>query len=436
MRAFFSRLMAILSRFAAPLIVLGVAAYFLTGTLVQGGQGPGKGERPVLSLIDHGNDTAAADEKAHEPTGGETVDPSLTIAQREAKTQGASAPVRSVEVKTYVAEAMPINVPIRGQTKAKATVTAFAETSGTVKTVNVVKGQTVKAGDLLCTLDPENRQAAVAQAEASLAQAQANQTQAQADYDTNQALIAKGAATPNSSRALGVALASAKAAVASAQVAVDNAKTELSRTQITAKIAGVIQDPIASVGSVLNPSAGAATCATIVQLDPIVFTGSIPEARIQYARTGLPASVTTVTGQTLEGKVTFVSSVAEAATRSFPAEIEMPNPDNKVPAGLSATATVNVGTMPAQLLPQSVLTLDDNGTMGVRAVDNGKVVFYPVTIVQDAREGMYVTGLPLKVDVITVGQEFVKAGDTVKAVQDLAKSSVGPTAATASNGAL
>ncbi len=53
-----------------------------------------------------------------------------------------------------------------------------------------------------------------------------------------------------------------------------------------------------------------------------------------------------------------------------------------------------------------------------RAVDaSNKVVFYPVNIVQDAREGMYVTGLPLKVDVITTGQEFVKAGDTVKPVQ-------------------
>ena len=40
---------------------------------------------------------------------------------------------------------------------------------------------------------------------------------------------------------------------------------------------------------------------------------------------------------------------------------------------------------------------------------------------------MYVTGLPLKVDVITVGQEFVKAGDTVKAVQATGKSDAKPT---------
>jgi len=424
---------ALYSYGAALIIVLVLGVWLGSGTFVQGGNGPGKGEKPVVALINHNSDTASTDDKAlHEPTGGETVDPSLTIAQREAAAQGGATPVRSVEVTTFVAKAMPINVPLRGQTKAKATLTAMAETSGTIATVNVVKGQVVKPGDLLCTLDPETRQAAVAQAEASVAQANANVSQAQADYDTNQSLIAKGAATPNSSRALGVALASAKAAVAAAQAGLDNATTELGRTKVVAKIAGVVQDPIATVGAAMAPAAGIATCATIVQLDPIVFTGAVPESRISYARTGLSASVTTVTGDTLEGKVTFVSSVADAVTRTFPAEIEMPNPGNKVPAGLTATATINVGTAPAQLLPQSVLTLDDEGTMGVRAVDDkGKVVFYPVTIVQDAREGMYVTGLPLKVDVITTGQEFVKPGDTVKAVQASAsKSDAKPAAAT------
>jgi multidrug efflux system membrane fusion protein len=62
-----------------------------------------------------------------------------------------------------------------------------------------------------------------------------------------------------------------------------------------------------------------------------------------------------------------------------------------------------------------VLTLDDEGAMGVRTVENGEVKFYPVTIVSDSREGVWVTGLPAKVDVITVGQEFVVPGQKVNA---------------------
>jgi multidrug efflux system membrane fusion protein len=432
-----SRIASVLSRFAAPLIVLGLALWFGTGILVHGGSGPGEGEKPVISLIEpkggpladaikkSGTEAKYQSDEANEP------DPALTIAQRQAKTEGASAPLRSVEVKTYVAQAMPIEVPLRGQTQAKATVTVAADTAGTVSAVEATKGEKVKSGDLLCTLDPEARQAAVSQAQAGLAQAQANLTQAQADFDTNRTLINKGVANTNSARQLEVALAAAKASVASAQSGVDNAKLELGRTKITSKIDGVVSD-ITTIGARLGIGTA---CATVVQLDPILFAGAVPEAHIGLARTGLAATVTTVTGDKLEGKVTFVSSVADPTTRTFPAEITLDNPGSKVPSGLSATATINVGTSPAQLLPQSVLTLNDDGTMGVRAVDGGKVVFYPVTIVKDAREGMYVTGLPLKLDVITVGQEFVKAGDNVKAVQDLGKSSVGPTAATANNGA-
>jgi multidrug efflux system membrane fusion protein len=406
----------------ALIIVIIVALWLGSGTLVEGGHGPGRGEKPVISLFDP---KAAGEPHKSAEAAPDTPNPFLTIAQREAKADGAAAPVRSVQVHTFVAQPMPIEVDVRGVTKADAVVTASAQTSGTVKTVDVVKGQTVKVGDLLCTLDPETRKAAVTQAKASLAQAEAGLAQAQADFDTNAELIKKGLAASNTQRQHEVALQTAKASVAAAQSAVDNAVTELGRTKIYATAAGVISDPIATVGSILSPAAGAATCATIVQLDPIKFSGTVPQADIGYARNGLEASVKMVTGQTLKGKVTYIAPVADAATRSFPVEIQLPNPGSEVKAGLTATATVKVGTTPAQLLPQSVLTLNDDGTMGVRAVDaNSKVVFYPVTIIKNARAGMYVSGLPAKVDVITVGQEFVKSGDTVKAVHDKASDSL------------
>src|SRR5690606_10030221 len=81
----------------------------------------------------------------------------------------------------------------------------------------------------------------------------------------------------------------------------------------------------------------------------------------------------------------------------------------------TATATVNLGTAPAHLLPQSVLTLDDQGVLGVRSVVDNVVEFHPVTIIGDTREGIWVTGLPPRVDVITVGQEYVVPGQKVNA---------------------
>ena len=63
------------------------------------------------------------------------------------------------------------------------------------------------------------------------------------------------------------------------------------------------------------------------------------------------------------------------------------------------------------LLPQSALTLNDDGTLGVRLIDAENTVdFAAVTLVRDTPEGIWVTGLPAQANVIVLGQEYVTAG--------------------------
>ncbi len=386
---------ALISYGVAGIIVIIGALWLGSGTLVAGGNGPGKGEKPIVSLLSRDGETHVAETGEHSS---EEIDPALTIAERVAATSGSEVAPQSVRTETFTIQAYPIEVPLRGRTKAKSVVTVTPETSGVVTAINVTKGQSVKAGDVLCTLDQGDRAAAVAQAEASLAQAQTQ-------FNTNAELRKKGLAAANTAAQFEVALKGA-------QVAFDNAKTEFGRTSVVTKVSGVVQDPLASVGNMLTPGQA---CATVVELDPMLFIGTVPEARIALAKTGLDATIVTVTGQSVAGKVSYIASTADEATRSFPVEIEIPNADGKVLSGVTATATVTLGTLPAHLLPQSVLTLDDDGALGVRTVKDNVVSFYPVTIVSDSREGVWVTGLPGKVDVITVGQEFVTAGQTVNA---------------------
>ena len=383
---------AIISYGVAGAIVIAGALWLGSGVFVAGGNGPGNGERPIIPFL-HSSATAAE----HESEAG-GIDPHLTIAERVAENNGGEGTVRSVRTETYKVQPMPLDVPLRGRTKAKSTATITPETSGIVTAVNVTKGQLVKPGDLMCTLDEGTRAAAVAQAEAALAQAQTA-------YDSNKALRDKGLAAANT----GIA---SEATLRQAQTAFDQARLEFDRAKVTTKVSGIVQDPMATVGSVLSPGQA---CATVVELDPMLFITNVPESRIARAELGLPAAVTTVTGQTVEGKVSFIASLADEATRSVPIEIELPNKDGKVLSGITATATVNLGTVPAHLLPQSVLTLDDDGALGVRAVKDGVVEFYPVTIISDSRQGVWVTGLPPTVDVITVGQEFVVPGQKVDA---------------------
>ena len=60
------------------------------------------------------------------------------------------------------------------------------------------------------------------------------------------------------------------------------------------------------------------------------------------------------------------------------------------------------------MIPPSSLTLDQDGKIGIRHIDNNnKVIFSGVEIVGDKGELVWVTGLPEKVTIITVGQEFV-----------------------------
>lgn len=379
----------------ALLIVLGLAIWLGTGVLIQGGQGPGKGEKPVVALVGGGEPS----DEHHEAASGE-IDPSLTIAERnDVAAGGENATPRSVRIEISTAQAKPIEVPLRGRTKAAAAVSVVSQTSGTVQAVGVTKGQAVKAGDLLCTLDQGARQAAVAQAQASVEQAQSS-------YDANAALRAKGLAAENSGLPL-------EAALKGSQAALQNAQLELARTEIKAPVDGVVSDPLATVGSMLAPGA---PCASVVQLDPMLFVASVPEARIAYARLGLNAVVTTVTGDKADGTVTYLSPTADEATRSFAVEISLPNPDHKLRDGVTADAIVNVGTATVHILPQSVLTLDDNGVLGIRTVEEGnKVAFHAANIIKDSAEGVWLIDLPFKINVITVGQDFVQPGQVVDA---------------------
>jgi multidrug efflux system membrane fusion protein len=399
---------AVYSYGVAGIILVAGAAWLATGTFVSGGNGPGNGERPIIPAL-HADASAGG----HHAEG--AVDPHLTIAERVAEAGGGSTALQSVRTETYQMQAFKIEVPLRGRTKAKSMATITPETSGVVTAVNVTKGQTVAVGDVLCTLDQGTRAAAVATAQAGLAQAQA-------DFDTNKSLRDKGLAPANSVNAL-------EAALKAAQSQFDQATAEFDRTQVKTTVAGVVQDPVTTVGSMLSPGT---PCATVVELDPMLFVGTVPEARIGLAKIGLKAQIETVTGQKIDGEVSYIAPTADEATRSFPVEIQIANADGAVRSGITATAMVAMGTMPAHLLPQSVLTLNDDGVIGIRAVETGEVKFYPVTIVSDSREGVWVTGLPPRVDVITVGQEFVVPGQKVDAtnVTGTGSTEASPAAAT------
>ena len=64
-----------------------------------------------------------------------------------------------------------------------------------------------------------------------------------------------------------------------------------------------------------------------------------------------------------------------------------------------------------------MLSLDASGEIGIKSVDDDSIVsFYPIELLRTESDGVWVSGLPDKVKIITQGQGFVNAGEPVTEV--------------------
>lgn len=400
----------------AFLLVLAAGIWLGTGLYVQGGLGPYDSEKTVAEWLE-GEDGGPLTELAEasgmqihpeHATGAE--DPALSLAERNAILAAGESGARSVRTQLFTIQQMPLEATLRGHTKSPATRDAVAKTSDTVEEIFVTEGQLVEAGDPICRLSSGTREAAVEQALAAVAQAEAALEKAQNEYNTNASLRERGIASTNSGEAYEASLKLAEANLSAAQVQLEQRQDELENTLLTASAAGVVQRPVANVGDLVTVGG---SCATLVQLDPMRFVGAVPQTVINYARTGLKASIRTITGQEAEGEITYIAVSADSATRSYDVEIEFPNPDGAILDGMTAEAHITLGSIPAHLLPQSALTLGDDGQLGVQLVIDNKAQFREVTIVNDTPDGVWVSGLPNEAEVIVIGQEYVTDGQPV-----------------------
>ena len=194
--------------------------------------------------------------------------------------------------------------------------------------------------------------------------------------------------------------------------AVAAARREIERLTIKAPFAGLLESDTAELGSLLQAGT---LCATVIQLNPIMLVGYIPETEIGKVEMDAPAKAHLASGDDVEGQVTFISRAADATTRTFRVDIRVENPDLRLRDGQTAEIRIEADGTQAHLLPQSALTLDDEGSLGVRVVTEDKTAqFVPVTLLRDGPTGVFVTGLPDQADVIIIGQEYVADGVPVK----------------------
>ncbi|MCB1990905.1 MAG: efflux RND transporter periplasmic adaptor subunit [Geminicoccaceae bacterium] len=307
-----------------------------------------------------------------------------------------------VRVRRSEAEPMARQQVLNGRTQANRSVRVAAEVPGEVIEIVGEKGDQVAEGDLLARLDPRDRAAALAEARATL-------EQRRIEAEAAERLGQRGFQAETQ-------VAGARAALEQARYQVRRSEVALEQTSITAPFAGVLEERPIELGSFLEVGD---TVGTLVELDPLLVVTDVPEAAILSIVPGSTAEVKFIDGTVREGRVRFVARQANAATRSFRVEIVLPNPDLRIPAGISTTVAINLAPVPAHAVSPGILVLDDRGVLGVKSVDDdGKVAFHPAEIVRAEGDVVWLAGLPSTIDLITVGQGFVMPGQPVEAVPE------------------
>jgi multidrug efflux system membrane fusion protein len=313
----------------------------------------------------------------------------------------AKAPVRTVAVITPPRVQHARAIRMSGQTEANQRATLAVRNNGVIDLLPVKQGDHVKTGDLILKLAAEEKAAAITTARQVL-------DQREAEAKAAEKLVQSG----NMAK---LQADNARSALAMARSLLEAAAAEMTRNEVRAPFDGIVDRVTVERGSSVMQGG---EVATVLNLDPILAIGEVSERDLQYLKIGDEADVRMVNGQTVKGKVRYISRDASAETRTFRIEVAIPNGEGAIPAGMTAEITLRAASADAVILPRSVVTLSGDGDLGIRAVDkDNKVTFHTIDLVDDTPTGLVLGGIPKDARIVVAGQDLVTEGDQVNAVE-------------------
>lgn len=326
--------------------------------------------------------------------------PPTSIAEqnRNAALRAEEKPKIGVRVATSYGSEQSRLLTVRGETRSKRTVSVKAQINGTLEERLVERGDRVSADDVLCRISEEDRGVAVLESQSVF-------EQAKIEYEGSQRLAKKGFQSQT-------LIAQAKARLAQAEADLKRSELNVGRLQIRAPFDGLIEDVGLELGDLVSSGS---TCATLVALDPMLLSGRVSEREVSKLQKNQVGRARLSSGEMVDGRVSFVGKVSDRATRTYAIELEIDNSDFSIESGLTAEIIIPVQRLIAHKISPALLSLDDDGNVGVRTITSDREVeFYLVEILSDAGDGVWVTGLPEVSTIITVGQELVVVGEIVE----------------------
>jgi multidrug efflux system membrane fusion protein len=281
-------------------------------------------------------------------------------------------------------------------------------------------GTTVKKGEPLARLDPQDAQLGVESARSQLAAAEADHVLAKAELERYRDLHARQYVSRAVLDARQTAFDTTKARLEQARAQAQVARNQSSYTTLVAEADGVITAVGVEAGQVVSAGQPVMRFARPEEKEVAI---NVPETRLGELRDAgeVLIAVWAAPDRPYRGRVREIAPNADPATRTFAAKVSFVAPDAAVKLGM--TANVAVGDRAAGeviTLPLTALTQVD-GKPAVWVVDpqTSKVNLRPVAIGAYREDGVTVRdGLRTGEVVVTAGVHKLLSGETVRVVSE------------------
>lgn len=331
-----------------------------------------------------------------------------------------SEDVRPVRVIAVQASANRAVAEFSGEVRPRIETRAGFQVGGRIIKRMVEIGQTVKSGQPLAAIDPQDYRLNEQSAQAALAAAAVDRNQQRADYKRFEDLQAKGFISA--------------ADLERRKATLDGAEARYLQTEASARASAnqseyaVLRAPHDAVVIAIDAEVGQVVAAgqSIVRLagnNEKEVAISIPEQQLQLLRAAREVQVRLWSGgDPIKGTLRELSPVADSATRTFPAKIALVNPPASVALGMTATVIFEVpGAGSDLVLPTQTLWLEggkthvwifDPASSTVRrtVVEVGNVAGNDVLVRQGVKAGDLV---------VSAGVHQLKDGQKVKRLGEL-----------------
>ncbi len=211
----------------------------------------------------------------------------------------------------------------------------------------VQEGDWVARGTVLAVVTEGPYKDKLAQAKSQLASAESAHNLASLNFDRARHLYDSQSLTKPEYDAAKNQYDSSAAAVKEAKAAVSQAQTMLDYCSLTAPFDAWVLKRNIELGTLAGPSTLGFTLADTRMVKAIF---GVPDTAIQHVKLGSSKAVNTdaLAGE-FTGRITAISPAADPKSRVFSVEVTLPNPRNRLKAGMIASLALDQGKPPENL---------------------------------------------------------------------------------------